>query len=189
MISLILAFQYESRFLEKVLKDLAPKANELIVALAYEPSEGELRVLAKYPYKLVKVSKMLVEEGIIQRALQECKGDWILMMRENEYMDNDALKMIDEKNFKEDAYAFRRKTFLRGLDDSIFLFFDFPNPQIRLFKKKCKWDVESNSIIGFNSCRYVPGHIVFDNLNMKLRKYVKTLPIINSSINFLEMGQ
>jgi hypothetical protein len=186
MITLLLAFQEENRFLEKILKDLSPKVNELVVILCYEPKPKELKLFGKYPCKLIKKNKEYIEV-LLQQGIDESSGDWILMLRENEYLDSIALLMLKEEYFKEDAYAFRRKCFLRGVDNSLHFFFDFPNPQIRLFKKKCKWDLESNSIIGYNTCRFIPGHMILDNLHIRIKRFAKTLPIINSSIDYREM--
>ena len=194
MISLLLVYYEESRFLEKVLNDLKSKTHELVVILGHTPSPKEWELLEKFPCQLIDGSKedrtryKIGIDNLINQGIDLCHGDWILMLRENEFLDDTALSFLKEEYFKDPAYAIRRKTFLRGYDESIHFFFNFPDPQIRLFQKKCSWAEGLNAPLeGYNSIRYFPGHIILDALKTKTKSFLKVDSSIAGKINFMEM--
>lgn len=182
MITLLLAMESRNKYLEKVLEETKEIRDELIVLMTYEPEKDEMEILKKYSCKLMKLTTVPIEY-LINQGIEEVKEPWILLLREDEFLDSLALSELKVFKFPKDidAYAFRRKCFLKAVNGNILFFFNFPDPRIRLFKKECKFNAELYSIDGWKKCKYFPrGHIVLDKLHVKKDLFFK------SSISIIE---
>lgn len=87
-------------------------------------------------------------------GVQYAKNDWILSIDADERLDEDMIKEIlslDLKNSKNDAYAFRRKSYIGDRWQKLW----YPDHVIRLYDK--------------NRCRYLPakGHSKVDAKSLK----------------------
>jgi len=170
MISLILALEGKSKYLEKVLEETKEIRSELIVVTIYDLVEEDINILKNHPCKLMKLDKVPIEY-LINEGIKEAKEPWVLVLTDNEFLDSLALDELKNIQIPEDtdAYAFRRKNFLKASNGNILLFFNFPDPRVRLFKNYCRFDPDIYSITGWSKCRYFPrGHIIHDRLHQKL---------------------
>ena len=125
----------EEKHIERCVKTLFKVCDEVIIIDSFS-SDKTTEIAEKYGAK-VYCQKFLGDGPQRIHGLKFCKNDWILNPDADEFLEEDALEFILNKNFETDVYdgyEFRRKNYLGN--DIIDFAGWYPDYACRFFNKK-----------------------------------------------------
>jgi len=149
----------EEKYIERMIESVVDKVDEIVI-IDGGSTDNTLRILRDYPQVKV-VSKVFNYHFGDQRnfAIQQTKYPWVLMLDADEYMEEDFWKILPDlvNQNKYDAFKFKRKNFVDELFDKK----NYPDIQVRLFRRYCRWIYPVHEeLVGWKNSKVLETHII-----------------------------
>jgi len=133
--------------LERLLKHVKPYVDEVVVGVVVTEFGREISVPSesfdiayRYADKVVRLDFENYSQ-IRNDLIEECSGDWILMLDPDELLDQSVLDALGDLTAKQDieGVVFLRRNYEVDEYDRLLTGVNYPDPQLRLFRSYARW--------------------------------------------------